>query len=78
MVPLLFYWANMKNNEYKDNLDFLNTYVGTTYETDNRKVKIVLLLAGTQESFYLCAWEDTGEVFCEDSYFITSVIESKP
>jgi hypothetical protein len=68
------YWEIMKNNEYKENLDRLNKLVGTTFEIENRKVKILLLLSGAIEAFYLCAWEDTNEVFCEDSSFITSVI----
>lgn len=46
----------------------LLSFVGKTYLADNREVKVLSLLTGPVESFYVCIWLDTCMVFSETPY----------
>ncbi len=46
----------------------LFSFVGRTYMVDDREVKVLSLLTGREESFFVCVWTDTCMAFCASLY----------
>lgn len=47
-----------------DLLALLFSLVGRTFIKDGREVKVLSLLAGPLERYYVCIWTDTSMVYC--------------
>lgn len=46
----------------------LFSLVGRTYMVDDREVRVLSLLTGREESFFVCVWTDTCMAFCASLY----------
>lgn len=58
-----------------DLLALLFSFVGRTFIKDGREVKVLSLLAGPIERYYVCVWTDTCMVYCAPLF---EVAESFP
>ncbi len=53
----------------------LFSFVNRTYQCDGRTVKVLSLVSGPEESYFVCVWTDTCVAFCETLYNVGVAME---
>ena len=49
--------------------------VNRTYHVDGREVKVLTLVSGKEESYFVCVWTDTCMCFCDTLYNVGMAME---
>lgn len=64
-------------NERLELTAVLYSFVGKTFKRDGRDVRVLCMLSGPVDSYYICVWDDTCVAYTASLFEVGNAMDAK-